>query len=402
MISRRINSAYKKNDVDIPQPNITAANETDTNADTCCLGQNFVITSYTSRTADVYPYDTSYKPVQNIPIVSGATAWTNVDDCITYILVINEALYYGNKLDHSLINPNQIRANAIDVHDNPFGNEPISIHIDGGPSIPLISNGTKIYFDSRTPTEEELNICEHIQLTSVNEWNPESVILGEIKSKVIERKVQTVNTFMDPINPYSYAKEEKYYCNDYRSNDMILLDIDANCVMLKERLIEKVTTGRYADHDNTKEMTARRSYTSKGRHNKITSTQLAENWCIGFRRAEATIEATTQNLTRSAILPISRRYRADRNYNIKRLNSKFSTDTIYGELKSLLQNVAAQVYTTKFGFASVYPITGFDGTTIGNTLKDFISDYGVPEHLTFDGALVQTGKNTEFMKTIKK
>jgi len=100
MISRRINSAYKKNDVDIPQPNITAANETDTNADTCCLGQNFVITSYTSRTADVYPYDTSYKPVQNIPIVSGATAWTNVDDCITYILVINEALYYGNKLDH--------------------------------------------------------------------------------------------------------------------------------------------------------------------------------------------------------------------------------------------------------------------------------------------------------------
>ena len=402
MISRRINSAYKKNDVDIPQPNITAANETDTNADTCCLGQNFVIISYTSRIADVYPYDTSYKPVQNIPIVSGATAWTNVDDCITYILVINEALYYGNKLDHSLINPNQIRANAIDVHDNPFGNEPISIHIDGGPSIPLISNGTKIYFDSRTPTEEELNICEHIQLTSVNEWNPESVILGKIKSKVIERKVQTVNTFMDPINPYSYAKEAKYYCNDYRSNDMILLDIDANCVMLKERLIEKVTTGKYADHDNTNEMTARRSYTSKGRHNKITSTQLAENWCIGFRRAEATIEATTQNLTRSAILPISRRYRADRNYNIKRLNSKFSTDTIYGELKSLLQNVAAQVYTTKFGFASVYPITGFDGTTIGNTLKDFISDYGVPEHLTFDGALVQTGRNTDFMKTIKK
>ena len=239
-------------------------------------------------------------------------------------------------------------------------------------------------------------------MTSVNEWNPESVILGEIKSKVIERKVQTVNTFMDAINPYSYAKEAKYYCNDYRSNDMILLDIDANCVMLKERLIEKVTTGRYADHDNTKEMTARRSYTSKGRHNKITSTQLAENWCIGFRRAEATIEATTQNLTRSAILPISRRYRADRNYNIKRLNSKFSTDTIYGELKSLLQNVAAQVYTTKFGFASVYPITGFDGTTIGNTLKDFISDYGVPEHLTFDGALVQTGRNTDFMKAIKK
>ena len=301
MISRRINSAYKKNDVDIPPPNITAANETDTNADTCCLGQNFIIISYTSRTADVYPYDTSYKPIQNIPIVSGATAWTNADDHITYIFVINEALYYGNKLDHSLINPNQIKANAIDVHDNPFGNEPTSIHIDGGPIIPLIRNGTKIYFDSRTPTEEELNIFQHIQLTSVNECNPESVVLGEVKNKnkLTKRKVQSVNTFMDAINPYSYAEEAKYYCNDYRSNDMTLLDIDANRGMLKERLIEKVITGKYADHDNTNETIARRSYTSKVRHKKITSTQLAEYWCIGFRRAEATIEATTQNSTRS-------------------------------------------------------------------------------------------------------
>jgi hypothetical protein len=64
----------------------------------------------------------------------------------------------------------------------------------------------------------------------------------------------------------------------------------------------------------------------------------------------------------------------------------------------LLQNVSA-----KFGFAAVYPITGFDGATIGITLKDFISkNYGVPEHLTFDGALVQTGCNTMFMQTIKK
>ena len=297
-----------------------------------------------SRTADVYPYDTSYKPIQNITIVSGATAWTSADDNITYILVINEALYYGNKLDHSLINPNQIRANPIDVHDNPFGNEPTSIHINGGPRIPLISNGTKIYFDSRTPTEEELNICQHIQLTSVNEWKLESVILGEVKNKLTGRKVQTVNTFMDANNPYSYAEEAKYYCNDYCSNDIILLDIDANCVMLKERLIEKVITGKYTDHDNTNEMIARRSYTSKGRHKKITSTQLAKNWCIGFRRVEATIEATTQNSTRSAILPISRRYRVDRNYNIKRLNSKFSTDTIYGETKCCCTSIYDEIW----------------------------------------------------------
>ena len=40
-------------------------------------------------------------------------------------------------------------------------------------------------------------------------------------------------------------------------------------------------------------------------------------------------------------------------------------------------------------------MTGFDGLTIEVTLKDLISDYGVPEHLTFDVAMVQTGRNTE-------
>ena len=42
------------------------------------------------------------------------------------------------------------------------------------------------------------------------------------------------------------------------------------------------------------------------------------------------------------------------------------------------------------------------GTTIGDTLNDFCHDFGVPENLTFDGALAQVGKNTPFMKTIRK
>ena len=34
--------------------------------------------------------------------------------------------------------------------------------------------------NSRTPTEEELNRCHHIELTLLNEWNPDSIVLGEI------------------------------------------------------------------------------------------------------------------------------------------------------------------------------------------------------------------------------
>ena len=90
----------------------TSNNESDSNADTCCLGSNFTILSYTNRTADIYPYNDSYEPVRQVPIVSGATKYDHPNGQ-SYILIINEVLYYGRKMDHSLINPNQLRHNGI-------------------------------------------------------------------------------------------------------------------------------------------------------------------------------------------------------------------------------------------------------------------------------------------------
>ena len=103
-----------------PPAGTIAVNESDTNADTCCLGKNFIVQSYTNRTVDVYSYDTSAAPIQDVPIVTGITAWDCPSTGTTYLLVFNEALYYGNKLDHTLINPNQIRHNGIDYWNNPY------------------------------------------------------------------------------------------------------------------------------------------------------------------------------------------------------------------------------------------------------------------------------------------
>ena len=48
----------------------------------------------TFRTADVYAYDTSIKPIDNIPIgrVSGATAYDEFVSGFTFVLVFNESL----------------------------------------------------------------------------------------------------------------------------------------------------------------------------------------------------------------------------------------------------------------------------------------------------------------------
>jgi hypothetical protein len=75
-----------------PVVNTAADNECDTNADTCCLGKNFVVLHATFRTADVYAYDTSIKPIENVPIVSGATAYDDPVSGDTFILVFHESL----------------------------------------------------------------------------------------------------------------------------------------------------------------------------------------------------------------------------------------------------------------------------------------------------------------------
>ena len=103
--------------LDEPQANTIGLNECDTNADTCCLGQNFIILQFSTpmRTAYVYAYIQSYQPVENVPIVTGATAYDDPVTGQTYILIFHESLYYGTKLDHSLINPNELRNYGLKV-----------------------------------------------------------------------------------------------------------------------------------------------------------------------------------------------------------------------------------------------------------------------------------------------
>ena len=133
---RRIASARKQ--VNSPAPGTQGKIECDTNAGTCVLGRNFIVLSYTSRTADVYPYDKSYSPIANVPIVTGATAWDDHVDGQTYILIFNESLYYGERLDHSLVNPNQVRANGIGLWDNPYDpNHNLEIEVYNNIVIPL-------------------------------------------------------------------------------------------------------------------------------------------------------------------------------------------------------------------------------------------------------------------------
>ena len=165
---KRINAQIKAvgYDIEEPEPRNISINELDTNADTCCFGSNFTVLKMTSRTADVYPYKPSCKPLYNVPIVSGATTVMESITGNSFIMVTNKAIYYGRKLDHSLINPNQLKCYETMVWDNPF--DPytnLCIKTDNGNTIDMTPHGTKIGFSSHVPTNEErskLLVCWHM------------------------------------------------------------------------------------------------------------------------------------------------------------------------------------------------------------------------------------------------
>ena len=143
-------------------------------------------------------------------------------------------------------------------------------------------------------------------------------------------------------------------------------------------------------HDN-EVFPVRRSFISRNRHTQLSAESLAKLWCIGPKRAKATLLATTQNGIWSAILPLACRYRADRMYNVKRLGGKFATDTFFADMKSIHGNTCCQVYSHKVGFQACYPKLDAKGES-----------FGAPAHLTFDGHQSQVGKNTNFSKGLRR
>ena len=318
-----------------------------------------------------------------------------------YILVFNKPLYYGTKLGHSLINPNQIRHNGIDFWDSPFDKaRNVAIDIDRGLMIPLTFIGTKFIFCSRAPTPHELAECQHIDMTSIHQWDPASVLLASMSSKIHHEpppfRVHMSSTGTS-MNPHCYSSQDKDQYESHDSDSAILHDISPSLVELKELAVNAMTPLGAP----RSEIPTRRSRISKDRHLTTTAENLAELWCIGLNKARATMNATTHMATRSAVLPISRRYRVDEMYGVKHLNGKFVTDTLWSDSKSLNQNTHGQIFSHKNGFAICYPLGQTNGGNIGELL-DFVHDFGVPEHLTFDEATNQESKNTKFMKTIRK
>ena len=174
-----------------------------------------------------------------------------------------------------------------------------------------------------------------MMMTSTKSWDPSQVNLSETR-----REQKSEPPFCHIIQATSEARYE-YICT--KTDQALLHYTETSMVQLKELLTMKIPWHINEETWNDQDLEddpARCTYVSTERDAKSTAEALEEQFCIGPEQAKATLWATTQRDTRSAILPINYRYIAERMFDIKQLSGKFCTDTIWSKTRSITNNVA--------------------------------------------------------------
>ncbi|KAI2500467.1 Reverse transcriptase (RNA-dependent DNA polymerase) [Fragilaria crotonensis] len=366
-------------------PGTIGHNEIDNHADTICAGPNWRLLELTGEYCTVAPFSSDYAPKQDIPIAKCATTYTCPTSGASLILVADQVLWFGNDLHCSLINPHQLRAHGHGVCDDPWDpHRELGIDLDHF-FIPLHSLGPNLVFESRVPTDWEMEHLDIVELTS-NTWNPVDMhLLTPAATQTPRRSVHTTIT-----SPASHRTLSE-------SGTMLST---ISCALDPRRIsslyVQAITV--YAAPTGT--VSGIGATFSSERHSSITAENLSRKWNIGIDTAKKTLQVTTQRGIRTAVHPLHRRYRVDHlHLNRRRLNGNWFTDTLFSKVVSIQGNVCAQVFTNG-QFTTVHPMDS--KSKVAHALTEFADDVGIPDSLLSDGAPEMVGPKTEFMKEVHR
>ena len=242
-------------------------------ADTTVLGSNCVVLSYTGKECEVSPYSSEYKAV-HVPVVTGATVWTNTTGGMAYLLIFHESLWMGNKLDHTLVNPNQLWAYGVSIQDNRFDTKPLAITTNDA-SVELYSVGTIICGDTWMPTESELGQLPRLILTSPHDWDPHNVCFPSFSGQTPD------NTLIES-------------SHSILAVDTLLQHTIYNAMMVASLMSSHVQVAEVATSSALQDVPSARTFQTKEHQSTITSSDLSERWYIGLGQATQTLKVTTQ------------------------------------------------------------------------------------------------------------
>ena len=350
---------------------VTDSNRTelDSHADTCVAGANTIPLWFTDETVSVAPFIGEYSPLKDVPIASVATAWDSPEDGRTLLLIINEALYFGDRMNHTLLCPNQLRYNGIQVHDTPKAFDPKSPHaiiIPGQAHLPLHLHGVISFLETRKATEEEVLNCDRVELTSPAPWNPFSELLQQREELAHQRNACAATQF-EPLELVGDALLPRLVSAIHISPPKL----DSLNVIGKD-----LSQGRSCRTEAVGQ-TSRKS--------TITKEELARRWHIGLETAARTLLATTQLGMRYVDGPLERRLKTNQAHlRFPTLNMRMYTDTLVAKCRSTRGYLYSQVFTNGHGFSRCYLMEKKGDAH--QTLYRFIREHGIPRDLTSDRA----------------
>ncbi|MEL6803179.1 MAG: hypothetical protein AAFO91_05255, partial [Bacteroidota bacterium] len=317
--------------------------------------------------------------MDDVPVARCATAYDHPVTGRTVILDFPQILYLGDRLQDSLICPNQLRDNGLKVDETPAQFDWESLHSivvpESSLTIPLSLQGTVSYFETRLPTALDLQSFEWVRMTSCKPWDPHSDRF-EIAEESAKRQKRTVS---------STSQED---------NDQPTDNIEDRPSTQPPAELMIAGHGFPTDDDNTSEdnntnnvsmRTAHVAKVSIGDQKLLSKETLARRWGIGIETAAKTLAVTTQHGIRNVTTPATRRFKtkapAIRQF---KLPGRFYTDTMFGSVKSIRGHKCAQVFTNGEGFDYFLPMK-----TKGDApwaLQSLVHDYGVPTWITSDNA----------------
>ena len=412
----------------------TNTSELDSHADTMCAGCNCKTESTSGHTVRVKPFSEELGAIEEVPIGSVLTAYTHPSTGECFILRFNEALIFGNRLQSSLINPNQIRAHGATVSDVPKQFDRTSTHsivgIDDrkGQTIdlPLSLKGIISFLPTSYPTDEQLKSCSYITLTSAVPWDPYSTAFEKeedrqssaVTSESTSNSGGADTQLQIPTQPLVTLDGADMYEQFGQTVHINSIRKEYNAELLPPptlvtRLIHSVNIASddtkgdglsgWDDRSVSSALSIRdksiMAMASSGKTTALTKEILARRWGCGLESAKQTLKVTTQFGIRNVIHPYDKRYKTTFDHmRFPNLASKYYSDTMFTKQTSVRQNRMAQIFTDGKGDTHLYPLKR--KAQVGRSLMSFIQDVGVPRDLVTDGAKEEN--SGEWEETQKK
>ena len=133
----------------------------DNHAETHCFGNNFRPLSWSEFMCSVSPFLSKYSNNDNVEVCTAAPVWTSHTGQV-YILVFGQGIWFGDRMNNSLINPKQCRSYGISLcGDTTDPHIPLGFQ-NKTLNTPLLVEVTIATMYTRCPSLEELESCQYI------------------------------------------------------------------------------------------------------------------------------------------------------------------------------------------------------------------------------------------------